>query len=401
MLNLQTLLQKKKGQNTAENNHCAKRMRKKRTAMLSMAAVGMIPFLAPPVGTDSSVLALAAAAANIDGLFGQEESDVPDALIAAAVMENEEAAKAIRAASEGKNAFMDSYRAAAAYTTQTWKGISQGIRQDLLHDFEDELLLLGLDGEDKLSESDVVIDAGVFGASIEKEDGTEGAPANGSGTDAGGADQTDAAAAQRPDKALAGAGKMLQEAGSKKGKAVAETENAPVADESLQQEDKKNENAAEAFLAKLGADIPAGLSVKYNAGYAALKLPAEQLRVLETIVEAEAGDEDVYGKILVANVVLNRVIGEEFPDTVKEVVFQSNGKTYQFSPVRKGGRYYTVKVSEHTRTAVARALAGEDYSDGALYFFARRYTSAKKANWFDTSLRKIVEYGCHEFFGNK
>lgn len=123
--------------------------------------------------------------------------------------------------------------------------------------------------------------------------------------------------------------------------------------------------------------------------------------MLETIVEAEAGDEDAYGKILVANVVLNRVLDEEFPDTVKGVVFQNNGKTYQFSPVRKGGRYYTVKVSKHTKAAVARALSGEDYSDGALYFFARRYTSEKKANWFDTSLRKIVEYGCHEFFGNK
>ncbi len=95
------------------------------------------------------------------------------------------------------------------------------------------------------------------------------------------------------------------------------------------------------------------------------------------------------------------MLNEEFPDTVKEVVFQNNGKTYQFSPVRKGGRYYTVKVSKHTKAAVARALKGEDYSDGALYFFARRYTSQKKANWFDTSLKKIVEYGCHEFFGNK
>lgn len=147
-------------------------------------------------------------------------------------------------------------------------------------------------------------------------------------------------------------------------------------------------------------DVPAGLTLAYNAGYC-MDLPAEQRKVLETIVEAEAGDEDVYGKILVANVVLNRVLDDEFPDTVKEVVFQSNGRTYQFSPVRKGGRYYTVTVSEHTKAAVARALNGEDYSGGALYFFARKYTSSAKAKWFDTALEKITEYGCHEFFGNK
>ena len=158
---------------------------------------------------------------------------------------------------------------------------------------------------------------------------------------------------------------------------------------------------AAAESAKTQEKVPSVLALQYNAGYVALKLSDEQLAVLEKIVEAEAGDEDAYGKILVANVVLNRVLNEEFPDTVKEVVFQNNGKTYQFSPVRKGGRYYTVKVSKHTKAAVARALKGEDYSDGALYFFARRYTSQKKANWFDTSLKKIVEYGCHEFFGNK
>lgn len=159
--------------------------------------------------------------------------------------------------------------------------------------------------------------------------------------------------------------------------------------------------AETAFYASVDqTDIPTELALSYNEQYC-MTLSAEQLKVLETIVEAEAGDEDAYGKILVANVVLNRVLSDEFPDTIKEVVFQNNGKTYQFSPVRSGGRYYTVTVSDHTRAAVARALNGEDYSQGALYFFARRYTSATKAKWFDTALRKITEYGCHEFFGNK
>ncbi len=164
---------------------------------------------------------------------------------------------------------------------------------------------------------------------------------------------------------------------------------------------KGPKTAEELFYENLDwSGIPEVLKVSFNESYR-MQLSAEQRKVLETIVEAEAGDEDTFGKILVANVVLNRVLDEKFPDTVKEVVFQNNGRTYQFSPVRKGGRYYTVKVSEHTREAVARALSGEDYSDGALYFFARKYTSNEKANWFDSSLRKIVKYGCHEFYAEK
>ena len=41
------------------------------------------------------------------------------------------------------------------------------------------------------------------------------------------------------------------------------------------------------------------------------------------IVEAEAGTEDIKGRVLVANVIMNRVQNEEFPDNVTEVVWES------------------------------------------------------------------------------
>jgi N-acetylmuramoyl-L-alanine amidase len=129
-------------------------------------------------------------------------------------------------------------------------------------------------------------------------------------------------------------------------------------------------------------------------------LSKKELEVLQRIVEAEASGEDLYGKILVANVVINRMNSEEFPDTVSDVVFQREGNCYQFSPTNDG-RYYTVKVSKSTKEAVKRALSGEDYSKGALYFFARRLTTEKKASWFDNSLRKVVQYGCHEFYADR
>ena len=50
----------------------------------------------------------------------------------------------------------------------------------------------------------------------------------------------------------------------------------------------------------------------------------EDYENLLRIVEAEAGGEDETGKLLVANVVLNRVESESFPDTITEVILQKN-----------------------------------------------------------------------------
>lgn len=115
--------------------------------------------------------------------------------------------------------------------------------------------------------------------------------------------------------------------------------------------------------------------------------------ILERIVEAEAGGEDYKGKLLVANVVLNRVLSSRFPDTVKDVVFAHN----QFSPV-SDGRYYSVKVSSGTRKAVKAALQGEDPSQGAVYFMERSLADRDNASWFDRCLTKLFRYGCHEFY---
>lgn len=127
------------------------------------------------------------------------------------------------------------------------------------------------------------------------------------------------------------------------------------------------------------------------------ELSEEDLEALLRIVEAEAGGEDEDGRLLVANVVLNRVNSEDFPATVKEVVFQQSEGVTQFSPVASG-RYYTVEISEETIAAVGRALSGEDISQGALYFASRKYANSDKMRWFDTKLTFLFEHGGHEFF---
>lgn len=128
------------------------------------------------------------------------------------------------------------------------------------------------------------------------------------------------------------------------------------------------------------------------------ELSEDDLNILLRIVEAEAGGEDENGKLLVANVVLNRVKSPLFPDTVREVVYQQDYGVYQFSPV-KDGRIDRVTVSAETRRAVERAIYGEDISRGALYFAARSRASGESMRWFDSSLTWLFAYGGHEFYG--
>lgn len=129
-----------------------------------------------------------------------------------------------------------------------------------------------------------------------------------------------------------------------------------------------------------------------------ISLSKQDRSVLLRIVEAEATGEDVKGRMLVANVVLNRVnCTTEFPDNVTDVVFDTTGGVYQFSPV-EDGRYWSVEISDQTKEAVHRVLCGEDESQGALYFMARQYADADNVVWFDSSLTYLFAYGEHEFF---
>ena len=123
-----------------------------------------------------------------------------------------------------------------------------------------------------------------------------------------------------------------------------------------------------------------------------IKVSDEDYQVLLRIVQAEAGVCDEKGKILVADVIINRVLSGKFPGSVKGVVYQGS----QFQPV-SNGRINSVKVTAETIRCVDRALDGEDYSNGALYFMNRK-ASGRKAGWFDSRLTYLFAHGGHEFF---
>lgn len=125
----------------------------------------------------------------------------------------------------------------------------------------------------------------------------------------------------------------------------------------------------------------------------AMVLSDNDYNTLLRIVQAESGGCDIIGKILVANVILNRVESDEFPNSIYGVVYQK----HQFSPVIDGS-INRCKVTDETREAVERALNGEDPSEGALYFMNRSKSSSKNVRWFDTKLSFLFKHGEHEFF---
>lgn len=124
-----------------------------------------------------------------------------------------------------------------------------------------------------------------------------------------------------------------------------------------------------------------------------VKLNAASRSILERIVEAEAGDQDIKGRQMVANVIINRLKSKKFPNTVRRVVFAHR----QFSPIANGS-YYRVHVSSLTEKAVEKALKEKDNTKGALYFMYRAGSDPRNISWFDRDLTRLYKYGCHEFF---
>lgn len=127
------------------------------------------------------------------------------------------------------------------------------------------------------------------------------------------------------------------------------------------------------------------------------QMPYNDYYTLLQIVEAEATGGDIPSKLLVANVVLNRVKDSHFPDTVYDVVWQRVGGSAQFSPTADG-RIDSCTITNSTIEAVELALQGEDNSQGALFFVARDSAAPTNVQWFDSSLVWLFEYGGHEYY---
>lgn len=152
-----------------------------------------------------------------------------------------------------------------------------------------------------------------------------------------------------------------------------------------------NNETVQASIEEVSTNEALLTSSNYNSNVE-INITQEDYEVLCQIVQAEAGGEDEMGKILVANVIINRVKSDIFPDTITEVVYD-NRFGVQFQPTQYSSFSETV-ASDATKASVDKALAGEDYSNGALYFAVQTSSSS----WFNTKLLFLFEYSGHYFY---
>ncbi|MEK0312285.1 cell wall hydrolase [Cohnella sp. 56] len=112
-----------------------------------------------------------------------------------------------------------------------------------------------------------------------------------------------------------------------------------------------------------------------------------ELTMLAKLVEAEAGSEPYAGKLAVASVVMNRLHNDNYPDTVKGVIYAPG----QFSPAGNGS-LERERPSRDSLKAAKAALSGENNVPGALFFFNPRLEPAKAKR-----VKAIKKIGNHLF----
>lgn len=109
----------------------------------------------------------------------------------------------------------------------------------------------------------------------------------------------------------------------------------------------------------------------------------DSLEILATCVEAEAGNQDIMGKRLVADVILNRVDSPRFPDDIEGVITQK----YHFSTYWDG-TMARIEPSPETFEAVQMELYGQRLDENILFFTAGDY---------NTYCTPAYTYGAHYF----
>lgn len=145
-----------------------------------------------------------------------------------------------------------------------------------------------------------------------------------------------------------------------------------------------------------------GLSVRWNSQRQRAEVSGtlhprsgggEELYWLSRIISAESRAESLAGQIAVGNVVLNRRDAAPFPDTVKDVIFETSHGYVQFEPVRNGTVYDAPTAL--SVTAAVMALAGYNTAGKSLYFFAPALSSGA---WIRSARTYYTTIGCHRFY---
>ena len=100
-----------------------------------------------------------------------------------------------------------------------------------------------------------------------------------------------------------------------------------------------------------------------------------ELELLAAVVEAEAGNQDMTGKRLVVDVVLNRVDSPLFPDTITEVLEQPGQFTTMWNGAVEDAGYH---MQQDDYDAVMMEVTGKRLDYDIYFFTAAEYNASCK-----------------------
>lgn len=123
----------------------------------------------------------------------------------------------------------------------------------------------------------------------------------------------------------------------------------------------------------------------------------KELKCLADNIYFESLIEPIAGQIAVANVTMNRVASEHFPNTVCEVVWQS--KQFSWTHDGKSDKPLAGKQYDDIYNLAEKVYTGKlpDITEGSTFYHADYVSPA----WAKKMDRKVVKIGRHIFYWNK
>jgi len=121
-------------------------------------------------------------------------------------------------------------------------------------------------------------------------------------------------------------------------------------------------------------ETPAPSNAVSNASAAAKPAAeSEDLDLLARLITAEAQGEPFDAQVAVGAVVMNRVKSSDWPNSIKDVIYQKIGEYYQFTPVVNG--WINKPAQPEAIEAAKAAMNGSDPTNGAQFYYDDKCTN--------------------------
>lgn len=109
----------------------------------------------------------------------------------------------------------------------------------------------------------------------------------------------------------------------------------------------------------------------------------EEIRMLEAVVQREAGCFSKKYKSLTAEAIYNRLVSDNFPDGVSELLLAEDQFT-GFERYWNSGKY-AEDIDDETREVVKEVFSQHRTSHEAVYYYNPKYSSDEAIDWFENS----------------